>query len=213
MARIDIANGYDASSISRAVKAIRDGYVIVAPLENGYVLLADAFFHDAVRALHVLRGDALGVAAQVLLPTNKTLEGVAREITSDAKMLIEKFWPGQLSLAVKPQRALNWDLGDGQKLDQISVRVPSAGFVHSLLQESGPLAVASASVAGSAAILNSAEIEFGENEVALIFDAGDLPPTLNSTVVQCDEDGSRAMRIGAISGDQLASVAPSISLP
>jgi tRNA threonylcarbamoyl adenosine modification protein (Sua5/YciO/YrdC/YwlC family) len=213
MARIDISTGYDAEKISRAVKAIRDGYVIVAPLENGYALLADAFFHDAVRALHVLRGDGLGVAAQVLIPTKKTLDGVAREVTSDAQKLAEKFWPGQLTLSVKPQLGLNWDLGDGQKLDQISVRVPSLGFVHALVQESGPLAVASAAVAGLAPILDSADIEFGENEVALIFDAGVLSPTLQTTVVQCDGDSSRALRIGAISGDQLASVVPSISLP
>jgi tRNA threonylcarbamoyl adenosine modification protein (Sua5/YciO/YrdC/YwlC family) len=213
MPRVDISSGYGAESISRAVKAIRDGYVIVAPMENGYVLLANAFFHDAVRALHVLRGDALGVVAQVLLPTAKTLEGVARNVTSDTQKLIENFWPGQLSLTVKPQLGLNWDLGDGQKLDQINVRVPTLGFVHTLLQESGPLAVASAAVAGSATILDSAEIEFGENEVALIFDAGVISPTLQSTVVQCDEDGTRALRIGALSGDQLVSVVPSISLP
>ncbi len=94
MARIDISKGYDPQSISSAIKAIRDGYVIVAPLENGYVLLADAFFHDAVRALHVLRGDSLGTAAQVLIPAAKTLEGIAREISEDVKKLSSTFWPG-----------------------------------------------------------------------------------------------------------------------
>jgi L-threonylcarbamoyladenylate synthase len=213
MARIDISKGYDPQSISRAIKAIRDGYVIVAPLENGYVLLADAFFHDAVRALHVLRGDSLGTAAQVLIPAAKTLEGIAREIPEDVKKLSSVFWPGLLSLLVKPQRGLNWDLGDEQKLDQISVRVPSIGFVHSLLQESGPLAVASASVAGSPATIKSAEIKFGENEVALIFDSGDISPTLPSTIVECDVNGLRVRRIGALGADQLTSVVPSISLP
>lgn len=213
MARIDISKGYDPQSISSAIKAIRDGYVIVAPLENGYVLLADAFFHDAVRALHVLRGDSLGTAAQVLIPAAKTLEGIAREISEDVKKLSSAFWPGLLSLSVKPQRGLNWDLGDEQKLDQISVRVPSIGFVHSLLQESGPLAVASASVAGSPATIKSAEIKFGENEVALIFDSGDISPTLPSTIVECDVNGLRVRRIGALGADQLTSVVPSISLP
>jgi tRNA threonylcarbamoyl adenosine modification protein (Sua5/YciO/YrdC/YwlC family) len=213
MARIDISKGYEPENISSAVKAIRDGYVIVAPLENGYVLLADAFFHDAVRALHVLRGDSLGTAAQVLIPSPKTLQGIAREITEDITKLISAFWPGLLSLSVKPQRGLNWDLGDEQKLDQINVRVPSIGFVHSVLQESGPLAVASASVAGSPATIESGDIKFSENEVALIFDSGDILPTLPSTIVECDVNGLRVRRIGALGADQLTSVVPSISLP
>jgi len=213
MARIDISKGYDPQSISSAIKAIRDGYVIVAPLENGYALLADAFFHDAVRSLHVLRRDSLGTAAQVLIPAAKTLEGIAREIPEEVTKLSSVFWPGLLSLSVKPQRGLNWDLGDEQKLDQISVRVPSIGFVHSLLQESGPLAVASASVAGTSATIKSAEIRFGENEVALIFDSGDISPTLPSTIVECDVNGLRVRRIGALGANQLTSVIPSISLP
>ncbi|CAB4878872.1 unannotated protein [freshwater metagenome] len=212
MARIDISQGFGAEDIAQAIKAIRDGYVIVAPLENGYVFLADAFFHDAVRALHVLRGDALGIAAQVLIPTSKTLEGIAREVTEETQKLCSAFWPGLLSLSLKPQRGLSWDLGDGQKLDQINVRVPTEGFVYSLLQESGPLAVASASVAGSPALLKSSEIEFGENEVALIFDSGDISPNLPSTIIECDVNGSRVLRIGALPLDQLQAVVPAISL-
>lgn len=212
MARIDISHGFNAEHIAQGVKALRDGYVIVAPLENGYVLLADAFFHDAVRAMHVLRGDALGVAAQVLIPSTTTLVGVARDISNETQKLCDAFWPGLLSLTLKPQRGLSWDLGDDQKLDQISVRVPSQGFVHSLLQEAGPLAVASAAVVGAPALIKSAEIEYGENEVALIFDCGDISPTAPSTIIECDVKGSRILRIGALSAEQVQAVVPTISL-
>ena len=212
MARIDISKGFNAQNIAQGVKAIRDGFVIVAPLENGYALLADAFSHDAVRALHVLRGDALGVAAQVLIPSTATLSGIAREVTDETQKLCKAFWPGSLSLTLKPQRGLSWDLGDGHKLDQISVRIPSQGFVHSLLQESGPLAVASAAVVGAPPVINSSEIEFGENEVALIFDSGVIPPTPPSTIIECDVNGSRAIRIGALSIEQIRAVVPTISL-
>lgn len=212
MARIDISEGFSAENIAQGVKALRDGYVIIAPLENGYVLLADAFFHDAVRALHVLRGDALGVAAQVLIPSTATLAGVVRELTEETQKLCSAFWPGLLSLTLKPQRGLSWDLGDNQKLDQISVRVPSQGFVHSLLQESGPLAVASAAVVGAPACIKSLEIDFAENEVALIFDGGDISPTAPSTIIECDVNGSRVLRIGALSAEQVQAVVPTISL-
>lgn len=212
MARVDITRGVEAEHIAQAAKAIRDGYVIVAPLESGYVLLADAFFHDAVRALHVLRGDALGVAAQVLIPSAKTLEGITRDITEDVKKLSDAFWPGLLSLALKPQRGLSWDLGDGQRLDQINVRVPSPGFVFSLLQTTGPLAVASVATSGSAPICNPDEIEFGENEVAAIFTCGEITPSAPSTIIECGAKGSQVLRMGALSAGEIKSVVTSISL-
>ena len=50
MARHNLLQGDLSDHVSVAVAALKDGYVIVAPLENSYALVADAFFHDAVRA-------------------------------------------------------------------------------------------------------------------------------------------------------------------
>ena len=56
---IDINSGDIDINVDQALQWIRAGLIIAAPLENGYVYLADAFDQDAVRAMHVLRGDAL----------------------------------------------------------------------------------------------------------------------------------------------------------
>jgi hypothetical protein len=83
-----------AEHVGIAAKCIRDGFVIITPHENGYVYLCDAFSEDSVRAMHVLRGDALGVAAQVLIASHVQIEGIARDITDDARALMKAFWPG-----------------------------------------------------------------------------------------------------------------------
>ena len=194
--------------LHEAIKAISDGYVIVAPLENGYVLLADAFFHDAVRALHVLRGDELGVAAQVLIPGIETLDGIAREISSQARAFMQKFWPGPLSMNLRPQLGLNWDLGDMQQLDQISVRVPTCEFVLEILKRNGPLAMASAAKVGKPPILDPAQIPYTQLEVAAIFTQGTIIPGLPTTIIESDNTGSRIKREGAISTDEIIAVAP-----
>ena len=211
MAIIDLNSGSQSEHIAKAAAALKDGYVIVVPLENSYALVADAFFHDAVRSLHVLRGDALGVAAQVLISTPAAIDGIAREVSDDARALMEKFWPGLLSLNLKPQRGLNWDLGDGQQLDLISVRVPSAEFILELTKVHGPIAIASAALAGNPAISDPAELNFTEVEVAAIFSAGQLEPGPASTVVACDGDAPRIVRVGAISAEQITAIAPDIS--
>ena len=211
MAFIDLNSGSQSEHIAKAAAALKDGYVIVVPLENSYALVADAFFHDAVRSLHVLRGDALGVAAQVLISTPAAIDGIAREVSDDARALMEKFWPGLLSLNLKPQRGLNWDLGDGQQLDLISVRVPAAEFILELTKVHGPIAIASAALAGKPAISDSAELNFTEVEVAAIFSAGILEQGPASTVVACDGDAPRIVRVGAISAEQITAITPAIS--
>ena len=99
--------------VALAAKSLRDGFVIVAPHENGYIFLADAFSPDSVRAMHVLRGDDLGVACQVLVADQSAIEGLSREVSDDIRALTQSCWPGPLSLTLRPQLGLSWDLGDG----------------------------------------------------------------------------------------------------
>jgi L-threonylcarbamoyladenylate synthase len=213
MATIDLNSGALSEHLVSAAAALKDGYVIVAPLENSYALVADAFFHDAVRALHVLRGDELGISAQVMIGSSAAVDGIAREISEPVRKLIDSFWPGQLSINLKPQRGLNWDLGDGQQLDSFSVRVPSADFILQLAKAHGPLAVASAAPAGNSPITDPSELKFTELEVAAIFSVGPIAQGPATTVVAGDSEPARIVRVGAISAEQITAIAPDISAP
>ena len=210
MPRIDLKAGDGKKHVARALKEIRAGYVIVVPLEHGYVYLADAFSQYAVRALHVLRGDEDGVAAQVLAHSADTVSGIARELSADAEKLMKEFWPGLLSLNLRPNIGLNWDLGDDKELDLFSVRVPKATFVRAILKQSGPLAVASAAPAGSGPLLKINRADIKEWDVAAVFDKGPLKAGPQSTVVEVSGSDLRLVRPGAISSEQLLKVAPKI---
>lgn len=200
-----------AAHVARAAKAIREGYVIVAPLEHSYVYLCDAFSHDAVRTMHVMRGDALGVAAQVLISDGNRAVGIIRDFNESLNKLTDRFWPGLLSVTAKPQLALNWDLGDDRNLDQVNVRVPAAEFIRAIAAEVGPLATASATKVGEPAIDSIEYISIDGTHLALIFDGGQLPKGLPTTIVETTESGLKVGRIGAISQAELAEVTPDIS--
>lgn len=200
-----------AAQVALGAKAIRDGYVIVVPLEHSYAYLCDAFSHDAVRTMHVMRGDALGVAAQVLISDATRAAGIIRDSNEDLQKLTNAFWPGLLSLTAKPQLALNWDLGDDRNLDRINIRVPAAEFARALTAEVGPLATASATLAGEPAITSIDDISIDGTHLALIFDGGQLPKGQPTTIVETTETGLKVGRIGAISQAQLAEVTPDIS--
>jgi tRNA threonylcarbamoyl adenosine modification protein (Sua5/YciO/YrdC/YwlC family) len=208
--RVDLKQGETKKHVARALTAIRDGYVIVAPLEHGYVYLADAFSPFAVRAMHVLHGSAEGVAAQVLVHSAATVQGVTREIPNSAKALMEELWPGLLSLTLKPNRGLNWDLGDDQSLDLVNVRAPKSRFIRALLKESGPLATISAAPAGESPLLKIDRAAVKNWDVALVLDNGALKSGQRTTIVEQTNAGMRVVREGAISVAQMTAVAPGV---
>lgn len=201
-----------AAHVALAAKAIREGYVIVVPLEHCYVYLCDAFSHDAVRTMHVMRGDELGIAAQVLISEASRAVGIIRDATEELKKLMNAFWPGLLSITAKPQLALNWDLGDDRNLDRINVRVPAAEFARAIAAEVGPLATASATLAGQPAINTVDDISIDGIQLPFIFDGGALDKGKPTTIVETTESGLKVGRIGAILQTQLVEVTPDISL-
>lgn len=199
------------SAAAAALKCITDGYVIAIPLEHSYAFACNAFDEDAVRAMHVLRHDEIGVAAQVMLASASAASGILRNTTWQVQSLMENFWPGLLSINAAPQPGLKWNLGDFKKLDLISVRVPKSDFMLALLTQSGPLAVASAVETGKAPRREVSALAEYHDEIPLIVDGGTLPEGPASTILTARDNSITAVRIGAISLAQLKEIQPSVS--
>jgi tRNA threonylcarbamoyl adenosine modification protein (Sua5/YciO/YrdC/YwlC family) len=206
--KFDLKKGELTRHVTKAAKAIADGYIIVIPMESSYAFACDAFRADTVRAMHVLRGDPLFTSAQVIVGSVRTTEGIVREETPEILGLMKKFWPGLLSLNLRPQLGLSWDLGDNNQLDRVSVRLPKAKFAKALAAQTGPLAIASASNKGMPPIKSLDEINVSDSEVALMFDNGTLRKGPLSTVIEADETGVRVLRVGAISLEEIQAIVP-----
>lgn len=199
--------------VERAVAALRDGKLIIAPLEHAYVFVGDAFNHGAVKKIHQLRQDARGVAAQVIVGEVSTVKGITREFGATVNALCEKFWPGLLTVNIPPAQGLVWDLGDERTLDEISIRIPAADFLREVAIASGPLAIGAAALAGRPATRKSTFFPALDGDYAALFDAGELPEGPASTVVSVKDDGVILRRAGAISLADLRAITPNIAVP
>jgi len=215
MAERVLLNGAGASefneAVNTAVRYINAGEVIVVAAEFGYIYLADAFDKDAVKAVHILRGDQSGVAAQVLIKDVKVLSGIAKNSNINQDQLLAKFWPGLLSVTFNCQPGLSWDLGDGQRLGKVNVRVPNRKFLNHILQSTGPLVAGSVALTGKSVVRDLAKLPIYESDVGAIFDEGVLDEGPASTWLEISENEITVERVGAISIEQLQAVIPSIS--
>ena len=197
--------------VATAVRYINAGEVIVVAAEFGYIYLADAFDKDAVKAVHILRGDQSGVAAQVFIKDAKMLSGIAKVSNANVDQVLTKFWPGLLSVTVSCQPGLSWDLGDEQRLGKVNVRVPNRKFLNRILESTGPLVAASVSLTGKSAVKDLTKLPIYESDVGAIFDEGILDSGPASTWLEISENEITVKRVGAISIEELQAVIPSIS--
>ena len=200
-------------AVDTAVRYIKSGEVIIAAAEHGYVYLADAFDKDAVKAIHILRGDRTNVVAQVFIGDIKVLTGITARLTQEQDDLLKAFWPGLLSVTMKSQLALSWDLGDERRLGKVNVRLPNRKFLNAILLKSGPLAAASVALTGESAILDLTKVSIYESDIGVIFDEGQLESGQLSTWVDISENEIKVIRVGDISLEQLRSIVPTISIP
>ena len=200
-------------AVDTAVRYLKSGEVIIAAAEHGYVYLADAFDKDAVKAIHILRGDRTNVVAQVFIGDIKVLTGITARLTQEHDNLLRAFWPGLLSVTMKSQLALSWDLGDERRLGKVNVRLPNRKFLNAILLKTGPLAVASVALTGESAILDLKKLSIYESDIGVIFDEGQLASGQLSTWIDISENEITAVRVGDISLEKLRSIVPTISTP
>lgn len=148
---------------------------------------------------------------QVLISDEKVASGIATALTVQQQEVLKTFWPGLLSVTVNSQPALTWNLGDERKLGKVNLRVPKRRFLNAILEQSGPLAISSASPIGLGITLDLGKLVINDNDVAAVFDEGVLTEGLLSTWLEFSEKEITLKRLGAITMEQLQGVIPTIS--
>lgn len=184
---------------------------MVLPTDTVYGVGADAFNPDAVRALLDAKGRGHDMPSPVLVGSWATLEGIAGQVPSAARRLIEAFWPGGLSLVVTHAPTLRWDLGETG--GTVMVRMPMHPVAIELLRAVGPMAVSSANITGGAPAITAqaAREQLGES-VAVYLDGGTAFTGIASTIVDVTGERPRILRSGAISAEQIGQVCPDVEL-
>ena len=194
-------------ALDEAVNVLSRGGLVVLPTDTVYGIAADAFTPPAVQALLDAKGRGRQMPPPVLIADVRVLDGLATDVPAGARALAEAFWPGGLTLIVRAQPSLAWDLGETR--GTVALRVPDHETARALLQRTGPLAVSSANRTGSPAAVTAQEAydQLGDS-VAVYLDGGDAPGQVASSIVDATGPALRLVRAGALSLERLNEVTP-----
>ncbi len=134
-------------SVARAAKIINEGGLVAFPTETVYGLGASAIDADAVKKIFAAKGRPPDNPLIVHLSDLDQLNYVAREIPAAARRLIDKFWPGPLSLVLQRSDSIPVVVSAG--LPTVAVRMPRHRVALDLIRLSGvPIAAPSANRSG-----------------------------------------------------------------
>jgi L-threonylcarbamoyladenylate synthase len=188
--------------VAAAGRAVQRGRLVVLPTDTVYGIGADAFNAEAVQRLLDAKGRGRHMPPPVLVSARTTLDALAVGVPDWARTLVDTLWPGPLTLVVRQQPSLQWDLGETR--GTVAVRMPDHEVALELLARTGPLAVSSANRTGlpAATDADSAEAMLGEL-VRVVLDGGSTPGPVPSTIVDCTGEQPRVLREGALGNDRL----------
>lgn len=154
----------------------------VIPTDTVYGLAANAFSPEAVQKLLSAKGRDRQSPPPVLVANLNMARALVESLPETAVKLAETFWPGALTLILKSQPSLDWDLGETKQT--VALRVPDHKIALALIEETGPLAVSSANLTGRPAATTAKQaFDYLAESVEVYLDGGPSPKGEASTIL------------------------------
>lgn len=185
--------------VKRAKESIKKGEVLVSPTDTVYGLLADAKNERAVKKIFKIKKRPGGKPIPIFVKNIKMAKNLAF-IDKNQEKFLKKFWPGKLTVVFKRKNKLTKILFGREKT--IGLRIPNYKLVNLLLEKLNlPLTGTSANISGKPATTKIKEVlrQFQEFQPDLVIDAGNLPKSKPSTVIDLTKKKPKILRKGAIS--------------
>ena len=186
----------DPKALLLSQEYVQAGKLIVFPTDTLYGLACDPSNPAALRSVYAAKSRSTLKALPVLIGTLEQLDQLVENIPPQAQRLMERFWPGALTLVLPKQAHLPSEL---TPYPGLAVRMPNHPFALELLQALGPLAVTSANLSDQTNPQTAQEV-FAQltGRVDLILDGGKLKIGQASTIVDCTGAEPVLLRAGPI---------------
>lgn len=201
-----LLDGRDPAAVQRAAEALRAGRLLGLPTETVYGLAADADQDSAVAQIFTAKGRPSDHPLIVHVADAQGVDHYAQNVPDFARALLQRFWPGPLTLILPRRPGVAAAAAGGQ--DSIGLRCPAHPVAHALLlaaRERGVQGVAapSANQFGRVSPTTAAHVQGEFGEELLILDGGACEVGIESTIVDCTRGVPVLLRPGRITREQI----------
>lgn len=200
----EILSATSPNAITSALEILLSGGLVAFPTDTVYGVGCLAFHPKAIESIYVAKDRPIEKAIPVLIGDEEDLVKVADEIPIFAMKLINRYWPGPLTLLVPKKPTLPEAIS---ATNTVGVRVPDHEVARSLLRLAGPMAVTSANISGQESPRTAQEVfaQLG-GRIAMVIDGGETPGGIPSTLVDCTGDEIQILREGPIPKEELLKI-------
>jgi len=196
----------ETRAVHHAARIIKRGGIVAFPTETVYGLGADAFAPLAVARIFEVKKRPHFDPLIVHVAGPDDLGRLVTDIPGPAQKLINRFWPGPLTLVLPKTDEVPDIVTAG--LPTVAVRMPRHAMAQRLIELSGsPIAAPSANPFGYVSPTTAEHVRQQlDDQVDLILDGGPCPVGVESTILSFSEERPRLLRPGGVPLEEIESV-------
>ncbi|MDQ0154319.1 L-threonylcarbamoyladenylate synthase [Robertmurraya andreesenii] len=193
--------------IIQAANLLKANEVVAFPTETVYGLGGNAKEDEAVEKIYAAKGRPSDNPLIIHISKLEQLTEFVEEIPEKAAILMEKFWPGPLTIIFKKKEGVLSDKATAG-LSTIAVRMPEHPIALAIIQAAGlPIAAPSANRSGRPSPTTATHVWEDLNErIPAIVDGGPTGIGVESTVLDCTMEIPQILRPGGVTMEELVSV-------
>ena len=202
--------------LRQAVKAagelLQEGKLVAIPTETVYGLAANALDPQAVNAIFKAKGRPNDNPLIVHIADLSALPDVVSVVPEKARVLMERFWPGPLTMIFKKKDIVPAKATGG--LDTVAVRFPNHPVARAIIRAAGlPIAAPSANSSGKPSPTRASHVEYDLNgKIDMIVDGGAAEWGLESTIVDVSDEIPMILRPGAVTKEMIEEVVGQVEI-
>ena len=184
--------------LEEAARILREGGLVAFPTETVYGLGANALDEEAAKKIYAAKGRPSDNPLIAHISSPEELKPLAAEIPDMAKKLMDRYWPGPMTLVFKKTDLVPYGTTGG--LDTVAVRMPSDPVAKTLIRLAGvPIAAPSANSSGRPSPTTADHVwQDMEGKIDMIVDGGPVGIGLESTIIDVTGPVAMILRPGAI---------------
>ena len=178
------------------IKHLKKGGIIITPTDTVYGIMADATNDKAVKKVYEAKKRSFDKPLIVLVNSVEMLNDYVLEIDDITKRIIDKYWPGPLTILFKKNNRLSKYVSNN---DYIGIRYPNNEIIIDILNEfNKPVVSTSANISNNEVVTEVSMIP-GEllEKVDFVLDGGKLSNE-SSTIIKVEDGKIEILREGSL---------------